>query len=147
MFIFRTTIWFKRHSSFNEIYTVPAVSHAALKSSINENIRELWSITCTNRNIQYDIYSNTKDVLKAFRQKNEQRLKNDLISQGSFFSNIIKNSTLAFNSLWSSVQSKLPKNIFNFSLRYINNSLPTRKNLVKCMGSVIICRLLVQLLS
>ena len=69
--------------------------------------------------------------MKAFRQKNEQRLKNDLISQGSFFSNIIENSTLAFNSLWSSVQSKLPKNVFNFSLRYINNSLPTRKNLVK----------------
>ena len=107
------------------------VSRLALKSSINENIRELWSITSTNKNIQYDIYSNTKDVLKAFRQKNEQRLQNNLISQGSFFSNIVKNSTLAFNSLWSSVHSKLPKNIFNFSLRYINNSLPTRKNLVK----------------
>ena len=49
----------------------------------------------------------------------------------TFFSNIIKNSSLAFNSLWSSVQSKLPKNTFNFSLRYINNSLPTRKNQVK----------------
>ncbi|CAB4027156.1 Alkaline phosphatase, partial [Paramuricea clavata] len=107
------------------------VSRSALKSSINENIRELWSITSTNRNIQYDIYSNAKDVLKAFRQKNEQRLQNNLMSQGSFFSNIVKNSTLAFNSLWSSVHSKLPKNIFNFSLRYINNSLPTRKNLVK----------------
>ena len=107
------------------------VSRLALESSINGNIRELWSITSTNKNIQYDIYSNTKDVLKAFRQKNEQRLQNNLISQGSFFSNIVKNSTLAFNSLWSSVHSKLPKNIFNFSLRYINNSLPTRKNLVK----------------
>ena len=53
------------------------------------------------------------------------------MSQGSFLSNIVKNSTLALNSLWSSVHSKLPKNIFNFSLRYINNSLPTRKNLVK----------------
>jgi hypothetical protein len=69
------------------------VSRSALKSSINENIRELWSITSTNRNIQYDIYSNTKDVLKAFRQKNEQRLQNNLMSQGSFFSNIVKNST------------------------------------------------------
>ncbi len=74
------------------------VSRLAFKSSINENIRELWSITSTNKNIQYDIYSNTKDVLKAFRQKNEQRLQNNLISQGSFFSNIVKNSTLAFNS-------------------------------------------------
>ena len=69
--------------------------------------------------------------MKAFREKNEQRLQNNLISQGSFFSNIIQNSTLAFNSLWSSVQSKLPKGIFNFTVRYINNSLPTRKNLVK----------------
>ena len=108
-----------------------AVSRLALKSSINEGVRELWSITSTNKNIQYDIYTNTKDVLKAFREMNEQRLQNNLISQGSFFSNIIKNSTLAFNSLWSSVQSKLPKGIFNFTVRYINNSLPTRKNLVK----------------
>ena len=52
------------------------------------------------------------------------------MSQGSFISNIVKNSKLAFNSLWSSVHSNLPKSIFNFSLRY-NNSLPTRKNLVK----------------
>ena len=28
-------------------------------------------------------------------------------------------------------QSKLPKNIFNFTIRFINNSLPTRKNLHK----------------
>ena len=107
------------------------VSRSALRSSINENIRELWSVTSSNRNIQYDIYTNTKDVLKAFREKNEQRLQNNLISQGSFFSNIVKNSTLTFNSLWSSVHSKLPKNIFNFTVRYFNNSLPTRKNLVK----------------
>ena len=31
--------------------------------------------------------------------------------------------------MWSSTQSKLPKNIYNFTIRYINNSLPTRKNL------------------
>jgi hypothetical protein len=46
-------------------------------------------------------------------------------------SNIIKHSTLSFNSIWSSVQSKLPKNIFNFTIRYRNNTLPTRKNLQK----------------
>ena len=43
----------------------------------------------------------------------------------------MNNSTSTFNSLWSSVQSKLPKNIFNFTIRYINNTLPTRKNLQK----------------
>ena len=35
------------------------------------------------------------------------------------------------NSIWSSVHSNLPKNIFNFTVRYINNTLPTRKNLSK----------------
>ena len=59
------------------------------------------------------------------------RLQNHLILQCSFFSNVIKNSTLSFNSLWSSAQSRLPKNIFNFTVRYINNSLPTRKNMVR----------------
>ena len=67
---------------------------------------------------------------RLFRNENDIRLKNDLILQGSFVS-VIDNSTLSFNSLWSSVQSRLPKNIFNFTVRYINNSLPTRKNLMK----------------
>ena len=40
------------------------------------------SKTSTNKNIQYDMYKNTKDVLKAFRN-NEQRLQNHLILQGS----------------------------------------------------------------
>ena len=35
------------------------------------------------------------------------------------------------NSIWSSVQSNLPKNIFNFTVRYINHTLPTRMNLSK----------------
>ena len=38
------------------------------------------------------------------------------------------------NRIWSTCQSKLPKNIFNFTNRYINNSLPTRKNLNKWGG-------------
>ena len=33
--------------------------------------------------------------------------------------------------LWSTAQRHLPKSIFNFSIRYISNSLPTRANLTK----------------
>ena len=107
------------------------VSRSALKYSPNQDINNLWAVTSTNKNIQYDIYKDTKDVLKAVRRGSEERLQNHLISQGSFFSSIMNNSTSTFNSLWSSVQSKLPKNIFNFTIRYINNTLPTRKNLSK----------------
>jgi len=70
-------------------------------------------------------------VLKAFRSSQEERLQSHLVLQGSFFSAVISKSLPKINSIWSSVQSNLPKNILNFTVRYINNTLPTRKNLSK----------------
>ena len=61
------------------------VSRVALRSSPNVDINNLWAVTSTNKNIQYDIYNDTKDVLKAVRKENEERLQNQLVSQGSFF--------------------------------------------------------------
>jgi hypothetical protein len=49
--------------------------------------------------------------------------------QGSFFTNVSKFSLSRINAIWSVSQSKLPKNIFIFTIRCINNTLPTRKNL------------------
>ena len=102
-----------------------------LKNSQNEDIKALWKFTSSHTNIQYDMYRNTKEVIKAIHDEHEDRLKTHLISQGSFFSNIIDNSLSKVNSVWSLAQRNLPKNIFNFTIRYINNSLSTPKNLVK----------------
>ena len=33
--------------------------------------------------------------------------------------------------IWTSVQSKMPKNIYSFTIRYLNNSLLTRSNMKK----------------
>ena len=55
------------------------VSRVALRSSPNVDINNLWAVTSTNKNIQYDIYNDTKDVLKAVRKENEERLQNQLI--------------------------------------------------------------------
>ena len=107
------------------------VSRNALKASPNEEIKNLWSVTSNYKNVQYDTYKSTKDVLRHVRNEHEDKLQHHLSIQGSFFSNIMKYSTISFNSIWSSVQSKLPKNIFNFTIRYINNTLPTRKNLLR----------------
>ncbi len=107
------------------------VLHNALKTSPNESINELWKSTNKHTNIQYDVYNSTKDVLKDFRSGHKDKLQNQLLSQGSFFSHVTKFSLSQFNTLWSAAQSKLPKNIFNFTIRYINNTLPTRKNLAK----------------
>ena len=103
----------------------------ALKTSPKDSIKELWKSTNNHTNIQYDIYNSTKEVLKDFHSGQEDKLQHRLICQGSFFSNVAKFSFSQLNTLWSADQSKLPKNIFNFTVRYINNSLPTRKNLTR----------------
>ena len=103
----------------------------ALKTSPNELVKQLWNSTSHHTNIQYDRYNTTKDVLKEFHSEQENKLQSELINQGSFFSNVRKFSLSQLNAIWSVAQSKLPRNIFNFSFRYINNTLPTRKNLAK----------------
>ena len=103
----------------------------ALKSSPNDSVNHLWKLTSNHTNIQYDTYNSTKEVIKQFRSSQEDKLKNHLTSQGSFFSSVTIFSLSQVNIIWSACQSKLPKNIFNFTIRYINNTLPTRRNLAK----------------
>ena len=103
----------------------------ALKTSPNEEINKLWKSTSSSKNIQYDVYHSTKQVLKNFRSGQEDKLHNKLPCQGSFFTNVTKFSLPQLTKMWSACPSNLPKNIFNFTIRYINNSLPTRQNLVK----------------
>ena len=105
------------------------VLRKALKSSPNESTNDLWRGTSNHTNIQYDAYNSTKEVLKDFRSGHENKLLNRLTSQGSFFCSVTKFALPELNKVWSIAQSKLPKNIYNFTIRYINNSLPTRKNL------------------
>ena len=61
-----------------------------LKSSPNESINHLWELTKNHTNIQYDQYSATKEVIKSFRDNQENKLTNQLTSQGSFFTSISK---------------------------------------------------------
>ncbi|CAB4014263.1 lisH domain and HEAT repeat-containing KIAA1468 homolog [Paramuricea clavata] len=105
------------------------VLRKALKYSPNESTNDLWRATSNHTNIQYDAYNSTKEVLKDFRSGHENKLLNQLTSQGSFFCSVTKFALPQLSKVWSIAQSKLPKNIYNFTIRYINNSLPTRKNL------------------
>ena len=56
-----------------------------LKLSPNDSIKELWKSTNSHTNIQYDVYNSTKQVLKEFQSGQEDKLKNHLICQSSFF--------------------------------------------------------------
>ena len=62
---------------------------------------------------------------------NESRITHELKSQGFIISCILTHASSKTRSLWSIVQQSMPKNIFNFSIKYLNNTLATRKNLCK----------------
>ena len=102
-----------------------------LKSSPHPDIKSLWVDTSYGTNLQYDQFQNTKQVLKASQHEHEDRIKNTLLSQGLVMSNILKFSCQTTSRFWSTVQQNMPRNIFNFSIKYFNNTLPTRKNLCK----------------
>ena len=70
-----------------------------LKSSPNESINHLWKLTKNHTNIQYDQYSVTKEVTKSFRDNQENKLTNQLTSQGSFFTSISKFSLPQVNTI------------------------------------------------
>ena len=60
---------------------------------------------------------------------NKERLIHNLPSQGALLSFLLDHSFKKLHGIWSLAQSNLPTNIFNFTIKYLNNTLPTRKNL------------------
>ena len=55
----------------------------------------------------------------------------ELKSQGFIITSILTYASSNARSLWSTIQQNMPKNIFNFSIKYLNNTLATRKILSK----------------
>ena len=100
-----------------------------LQSSQHHAIASLWKTTNQKMNVQYD--SNTKHVLKMVRQEHTEKLQSQLPSQGFIITFLLNHSLTQLNSLWPCAQSNLPKNIFNFTVRYLNNTLANRTNLHK----------------
>ena len=100
----------------NKFIQCQTVLRNALRTSPNTDIQALWKSTSSHTNVQYDTYRNTKDLLKAIQNDHEDRLKHHLISQGSFFSNVIEKFFFKVIPLWSTDQRQLPKSAFNFSI-------------------------------
>ena len=80
-------------------------------------------------NLQYDIYRNTKEVLKAVKSDSKERLLHILPSQGAIISFLLEHYLKKLNSIWSIAQSNLPTNIFNFAIRCLNKTPPMHKSL------------------
>ena len=103
----------------------------ALKSSPNSDINHLRARTSTGCNIQYHQYHNIKQVLNAVQTDNEIRIHHELKSQGVIVSSILPHASSKTRHLSSKVQKNMPRNIFSFTIKYLNNTLATKKNLCK----------------
>ena len=90
----------------------------ALKTSPHLEIKAMWAATSNGSNIQYDQCRNTKQVLTAIQKDHEARINHELTSQGFIMSSILKLSNSNTGGLWSIVQQNMPKNIFNFMIKY-----------------------------
>ena len=107
------------------------VVRTALKSSLNSAINFLWSSSSVNCNIQYDQFRITKQVFNTIENDDKDLNRHELKSQGFILSSIFHHASTNTRSLWSKVQKNMPKSIFNFTIKYLNNTLSTKKYLCK----------------
>ena len=100
-----------------------------LKNSTNEDARHVYSSTRSGFNIQYDRFNNCREVLKEIRDQNLDKV-NKLVSQSIVVKALWQETLVSDVKQWHRTLNKLSKNIFNFCIRYLNNTLPTLKNMV-----------------
>ena len=101
-----------------------------LQNSKNHDIRKIHQLTSYESNIQFDQFSSAKQVIKSIRDNKVNKICTQLTSQGSVITEVWENVLVCTKSNWFSVRDKMPSNIYNFVNRYLNNSLPTLKNML-----------------
>ena len=105
-----------------------SVIRSKLKASPNSDVRLIHERTKTGNKLVFDRFQSTRAVTKEIRTEKVNRVIN-LPSQGHIMKSIWTDTCERLCSVWPTVQSKMPKNIYNFSIRYLNNTLGTNSNL------------------
>jgi len=100
-----------------------------LRTSLNGDIKSLYHSTTNSTNLQFDKFRNGKEYIESYRKDKQDRVTNVLKNQGFILTSILKNGLKYAKPIWSLMQQSLPKNIYSFSLRYLNNTLATKNNL------------------
>ena len=101
-----------------------------LSQSKNEDIKQLHEITRDQCNIQYDQYKSSRDAIKAIKLRSEEHVIN-LTTQGLVVKAIWNLSWKKANNFWHKALDILPRNIYSFVLRYLNNTLANGSNTIK----------------
>ena len=80
-------------------------------------------------NIRYDHFRSTHEALKKVRDNESNRITNELMSSGLVLRSMWNFSLSTARKYWYTAFGNMPKNIYNFTLRYMNNTLSTMKNM------------------
>ena len=83
----------------------------------------------SDKSKQYDTFNSTKNVIKSIRNDITNKIKENLTTQGLVIHHVWDSILANTKAAWTSVQKSLPKNIYNFTIRYLNNTLPNMSNM------------------
>ena len=109
-----------------------AVISNNLQKSLNNDVVRIYYDTNCDINLQHDQFKSTKEVITQYRKNKEDRITTVLTTQSLVIKSIWEHKMKSAAEVWSKSVSKLPKNINNFSIRYVNNSLANASNMHKC---------------
>ena len=102
-----------------------------LRNSTNADIRRIYNKTSKDKNVQYDTYKNTRKVIKNIRLETKDRIENELTTQKLVIKSIWNQADNHSSIYWRKTINRLPKNIYNFVIRYLNNTLANATNTFK----------------
>ena len=101
-----------------------------LRKSSYHNIREIHKST-GNINIQYNQFNSTCEALKHIRSSDVSYIMEKLTTQSLVVRSIWEFIDGRFIYQWSNVIGHLPRNIFSFTICYLNNTLANGTNAIK----------------
>ena len=101
-----------------------------LKNSTNSDVRKIHAQTISGPNIKIDSFPSTKEMIKDLRLDKEKSICK-LTTQSLVIKAMWSNTMKEMTSNWQKIIQILPKNIYSFCMRYLNNTLANGTNLLK----------------
>ena len=98
-----------------------------LSNAENEDTQLIYQLIREKSNINYNHFITSKNVIKDLRERKQEHITRDLTTQSLVVKAQWQESFEENVKIWNTVLNKLPKNIYNFTQRYLNNTLPTQK--------------------
>ena len=103
----------------------------SMKHSKNADIRQIYTETRRNTNIQYDCYQSTRDAIKSIRNKSIEKVSTQLTTPKLVISSIWLHAVDQLTKYWFKTVTNLPSGIYNFVMRYLSNTSSNATNMFK----------------